>query len=135
MSAIVICTSGVIPPPPIPCKVRPAISTAMLGASAEAAELKRQAEEGLERRLTVHGLAPGMTEEDYGKRLAFDGYVVGESNCRVLICAGAPDFVIRNRWGSPNLPPADQRCVIVDRDISEADTLSDYGMLANRWDC
>jgi DNA polymerase III subunit alpha len=41
-------------------------------ASAEAAELKRQAEEGLERRLTVHGLAPGMTEEDYQKRLAFE---------------------------------------------------------------
>src|SRR4051794_38475753 len=41
-------------------------------ASAEAAELKRQAEEGLERRLKVHGLAPGMTEEDYQKRLAFE---------------------------------------------------------------
>jgi DNA polymerase III subunit alpha len=41
-------------------------------ASAEAAELKRQAEEGLERRLTVHGVAPGMTEEDYQKRLAFE---------------------------------------------------------------
>jgi DNA polymerase III subunit alpha len=41
-------------------------------ASAEAGELKRQAEEGLERRLTVHGLAPGMTEEDYQKRLAFE---------------------------------------------------------------
>jgi DNA polymerase-3 subunit alpha len=41
-------------------------------ASAEAAELKRQAEEGLERRLKVHGLAPGMMEEDYQKRLAFE---------------------------------------------------------------
>jgi DNA polymerase-3 subunit alpha len=41
-------------------------------ASAEAAELKRQAEEGLERRLKVHGMAPGMTEEDYQKRLAFE---------------------------------------------------------------
>jgi len=41
-------------------------------ASAEAAELRRQAEEGLERRLAVHGLAPGMTEEEYQKRLAFE---------------------------------------------------------------
>src|SRR5690242_4409147 len=41
-------------------------------ASAEAAELKRQAKEGLERRLKVHGLAPGMTEEEYQKRLAFE---------------------------------------------------------------
>ncbi|WP_024506913.1 DNA polymerase III subunit alpha [Bradyrhizobium sp. ARR65] len=41
-------------------------------ASAEAAELRKQAEEGLERRLKIHGLAPGMTEEDYRKRLAFE---------------------------------------------------------------
>src|SRR5215470_8025455 len=41
-------------------------------ASAEAAELRRQAEEGLEKRLTVHGLAPGLTEEEYQKRLAFE---------------------------------------------------------------
>lgn len=41
-------------------------------ASAEAAELKRQAEEGLARRLDVHGMAPGMIEEDYQKRLAFE---------------------------------------------------------------
>jgi DNA polymerase III subunit alpha len=41
-------------------------------ATAEAAELRRQAEEGLARRLAVHGLAPGMTEEDYQKRLAFE---------------------------------------------------------------
>ncbi|HLG84169.1 MAG TPA: DNA polymerase III subunit alpha [Bradyrhizobium sp.] len=47
-------------------------SSAEDAASAEAAELKRQAEEGLERRLKVHGLAPGMTEEDYYKRLAFE---------------------------------------------------------------
>src|SRR4051794_7126155 len=41
-------------------------------ASAEAGELRRQAEEGHARRLKVHGLAPGMTEEDYHKRLAFE---------------------------------------------------------------
>ena len=41
-------------------------------AAVEAAELKRQAEEGLANRLKVHGLSHGMTEEDYSKRLAFE---------------------------------------------------------------
>ncbi|QIG92313.1 MULTISPECIES: DNA polymerase III subunit alpha [unclassified Bradyrhizobium] len=41
-------------------------------AADEAAELKRQAEEGLANRLRVHGLSPGMTDEDYSKRLAFE---------------------------------------------------------------
>ena len=40
--------------------------------AAEAAELKRQAEEGLEKRLAVLPLAPGFTREDYDKRLAFE---------------------------------------------------------------
>ncbi|WP_458760847.1 DNA polymerase III subunit alpha [Afipia sp. TerB] len=40
--------------------------------AAEAAELARQAEEGLARRLAAHGLAQGQTEEDYRKRLAFE---------------------------------------------------------------
>ncbi len=38
----------------------------------EAAELRRQAKAGLERRLRLHGLAPGRTEEDYQQRLAFE---------------------------------------------------------------
>src|SRR5262245_10104660 len=38
----------------------------------EAAELRRQAEDGLARRLRVHGLAPGRIEEDYRERLAFE---------------------------------------------------------------
>src|SRR5215510_11640979 len=38
----------------------------------EAAELRRQAEDGLARRLRAHGLAPGRTEEDYRERLAFE---------------------------------------------------------------
>jgi len=41
-------------------------------AADEAAELRRQAEEGLARRLATHGLAPGVTEEDYRARLAFE---------------------------------------------------------------
>jgi DNA polymerase-3 subunit alpha len=38
----------------------------------EAEELRRQAQAGLERRLTVHGLAPGRTVEDYRERLAYE---------------------------------------------------------------
>ena len=41
-------------------------------AAVEAAELKRQAEEGLANRLRVHGLSQGTTEETYAKRLAFE---------------------------------------------------------------
>src|SRR5256884_5533027 len=46
----------------------------------EAAELKRQAEEGLARRLQVHGLSPGTTEEEYQKRLAFEIDVINRMN-------------------------------------------------------
>ncbi len=49
-----------------------ASSSAADAAAEEAAELRRQAEGGLERRLKIHGLAPGMTEDDYHKRLAFE---------------------------------------------------------------
>src|SRR5262245_32218488 len=38
----------------------------------EGAELRRQAEEGLARRLRLYGIAPGRTEEDYRERLAFE---------------------------------------------------------------
>ena len=38
----------------------------------EATELRRQAEEGLARRLALHGLAPGTNEEDYRQRLGFE---------------------------------------------------------------
>jgi DNA polymerase-3 subunit alpha len=40
--------------------------------AAEAAELRRQAAEGLERRLAAHGPAPGLAETDYRERLAFE---------------------------------------------------------------
>ncbi|MEQ1612757.1 MAG: DNA polymerase III subunit alpha, partial [Hyphomicrobiaceae bacterium] len=44
--------------------------------AAEAAEMKRQAEEGLAKRLTEIKLAPGFTVEDYQKRLAFEVDVI-----------------------------------------------------------
>jgi len=42
----------------------------------EAGELKTRAEEGLERRLKQHGVAPGHTEEEYRERLAFELKVI-----------------------------------------------------------
>jgi DNA polymerase-3 subunit alpha len=38
----------------------------------EAAELRRQAEEGLVKRLILNGCAPGVSEEDYRERLSFE---------------------------------------------------------------
>src|SRR3954471_15367603 len=49
-------------------------------ASDEAAELRRQAEAGLANRLKVHGLAQGMSEEDYLARLAFEIDVITRMN-------------------------------------------------------
>src|SRR5712672_3680541 len=49
-------------------------------ATEEAAELRRQAEEGLRNRLKVHGLAQGTTEEDYSARLAFELDVITRMN-------------------------------------------------------
>src|SRR6476661_7482325 len=48
--------------------------------SDEAAELRRQAEEGLSNRLKVHGLARGASEEDYRARLAFELDVITRMN-------------------------------------------------------
>src|SRR6202040_4092926 len=49
-------------------------------ASDEAAELRRQAEEGLSNRLKVHGLSRGASEEDYRARLAFEIDVITRMN-------------------------------------------------------
>src|ERR1700710_354156 len=42
----------------------------------EAAELRRQAEEGLVKRLVLNGCAPGISEEDYRERLSFERSVI-----------------------------------------------------------
>ena len=46
----------------------------------EAAELRRQAEQGLTNRLAVHGLSQGTTEEIYRARLAFELDVINRMN-------------------------------------------------------
>ena len=56
------------------CLVSPAPTSMTLPRpeAAEAAELASQAWEGLARRIESHGLAPGLTLEDYHKRLEFE---------------------------------------------------------------
>jgi DNA polymerase-3 subunit alpha len=61
------------------CAFRPRVQAPILprfsvGESAidEADELRRQAQAGLERRLSLHGLAPGRTVDDYRERLAYE---------------------------------------------------------------
>jgi DNA polymerase III subunit alpha len=57
--------------------ILPRFSVGEHGASVdEAAELRKRAEDGLERRVKVHGLAPGRTVEDYRDRLAFELKVI-----------------------------------------------------------
>jgi DNA polymerase-3 subunit alpha len=48
--------------------------------SAEAAELKRQAEHGLAARLAAHGPAEGFTRQDYETRLAYEIEVIAKMN-------------------------------------------------------
>jgi DNA polymerase-3 subunit alpha len=55
-------------------------SNAEAAAQEEAAELKRQAEEGLDRRLKVHGVSQGKSEEDYRARLDFELNVITRMN-------------------------------------------------------
>ena len=69
------------------CAFRPRAQTPILprfsvgedsAAVDEADELRRQAQAGLERRLAVHGLAPGRTADDYRERLAYElGVIAG----------------------------------------------------------
>ncbi len=57
--------------------ILPRFSTGEGGADVdEAAELRRQAEEGLAARLAAHGPAPGLTEDEYRKRLDFELSVI-----------------------------------------------------------
>ena len=46
----------------------------------EAAELRRQAQAGLARRLAAHGAAPGQTDESYRERLAYELGVIERMN-------------------------------------------------------
>jgi DNA polymerase-3 subunit alpha len=48
--------------------------------NAEGAELRRQAEEGLAKRIATHGLAQGVTEQEYRDRLAFEIDVITRMN-------------------------------------------------------
>jgi DNA polymerase-3 subunit alpha len=67
-----------------PTTRKPILPRFAVGADAaesdEAAELRRQAEEGLKNRLKVHGLSQGISEEDYHERLAFEIDVITRMN-------------------------------------------------------
>src|SRR5947207_3383118 len=69
-----------------PVMRKPILPRFTVGASAadaesdEAAELRRQAEEGLANRLSVHGLSQGSSEGDYRDRLAFEIDVITRMN-------------------------------------------------------
>jgi DNA polymerase-3 subunit alpha len=67
-----------------PTTRKPILPRFTVGAGAaesdEAAELRRQAEEGLKNRLEVHGLSQGTSEEDYHERLAFEIDVITRMN-------------------------------------------------------
>jgi len=52
--------------------ILPRFSVARGAAVDEDEELRRQAREGLRARLAAHGLAPGLSEDDYARRLAFE---------------------------------------------------------------
>ncbi|WP_398473531.1 DNA polymerase III subunit alpha, partial [Tardiphaga sp.] len=55
-------------------------SNAEAAAQEETDELRRQAQEGLDRRLKVHGLSQGRSEEDYRARLDFELGVIARMN-------------------------------------------------------
>ena len=69
--------------------------------AAEAAELNRQAEEGLRARLAVNPLAEGFTREDYDKRLAFELDVIARMKFPGYFLIVA-DFI---KWSKSNGVP------------------------------
>jgi DNA polymerase-3 subunit alpha len=59
--------------PRVQAPILPRFSVGSEGAAVdEAAELRKRAEAGLERRISNHGIAPNRTVEDYRERLAFE---------------------------------------------------------------
>src|SRR6187549_1914636 len=63
--------------PRVQAPILPRFSVGSEGAAVdEAAELRKRAEAGLERRISSHGVAPGRTVEDYRERLAFELQVI-----------------------------------------------------------
>src|SRR5262249_32206978 len=63
--------------PRVQARILPRFSVGADGAAVdEAAELRKRAEAGLERRINAHGVASGRTVEDYRERLAFELNVI-----------------------------------------------------------
>ena len=70
-----------------------------------------------------------QTVRSFVERLTFDGDRIGEGDCGILIRSRAPYLAVGYEL-APDLAAIDQRPVIVDGDIGEADALGDHGMLA-----
>src|ERR1700746_3626272 len=70
-----------------------------------------------------------QTVNALGQRLAFHIHRIGEFDGRVFICAGTPDLAVRHKT-APDFSAFDQRAVVINGDISDADSLDDLGMLA-----
>jgi DNA polymerase-3 subunit alpha len=66
--------------PRLQAPILPRFSAGQAGLADEAQELRRAAEAGLDRRLAVHGLAPGLSVDDYHERLAFELGVIVSMN-------------------------------------------------------
>src|SRR5262249_2333930 len=63
--------------PRVQAPILPRFSVGADGAAVdEAAELRKRAEAGLDRRIKAHGVTPGRTVEDYRERLAFELNVI-----------------------------------------------------------
>ena len=107
-------------------------------AAAEAAEaiaLKEKAEAGLVARLAAHGPAPGMTEEDYAKRLAYELDVIVSMRFPGYFLIVA-DFI---QWGkAQNIPVGPGRGSGAGSLVAYALTITDldplrFGLLFERF--
>jgi len=64
-----------------------------------------------------------------GERLAFHGHRIGKFDDRVFISSGAPGLSVGND-AAPDLATRDQRTMIGNGDVGDADPLRDPGALA-----
>src|SRR6476469_10990693 len=70
-----------------------------------------------------------QTINSLGQRLAFHAHGIGEFDRCVFIRAGAPNLAVRHQ-AAPDFPAFHERAMVVDGDVSNADSLNDLCMLA-----
>ena len=67
--------------------------------------------------------------EALGQRLALDGDRIAHLEGGIEVGAGAPDFAVGHE-AAPNFAAVDQRAVVTDRDIGDAELLLHHRSLA-----